>query len=281
MDQLMLVLVLVVPLICALNIKTLEENACVISYLKIKGFVIENFTGSKTLPVSECEALVKHQKKIIHDEFVAVIRDDHEFSGLENCILEKMEKMEYQDLYLLTSVYKGPGFDGILKEQTLKEIKANVTHNTLRFKAACRPSIFDIYFYSLLTSIYNNDLNGRQKYCLRMKVNDEKLLPVFLDANPNNFDTSGIDCSFEFLSVNSKIEMLALSAVQFILGSSTDNAKKYCVQRVIRDENYVDSIIEHLFVREVELNETAEKLLREKFVETMRVTLDNVQKCYF
>lgn len=227
-----------------------EKNVCIAKYLRTKGFEAGSSDGTLS---SKCEAVVNEVKEAtVNESFSHVFDDsseDESTKTLETCIRKGFkDNPGVVDIFLAADFYESNG-----KPLKMVELlQANGTALVIEIIITCRVSqILD----EKEKIIPNEALSVRkwnlsEKYCMRKHVVDNNLLSIAnltLDINPENIDTSNVECNILFPEVAKKF------GAAWLEREGIEDTT--CFLDVFHEENFIDRVLQFEFTRELNLND--------------------------
>lgn len=282
-------LLCIVPLIDGRSIGGRETDTCIADYLKSKGLIGDEFGSTRPLN-SFCEAIVEITKNHVMQSVYLEVASDKDMRQEADCVMESLRKADFGNNLLVIYVYETT--DNV-DAQKMKVAQGKVTSATFESFMTCQASKkFGQVFDSLLEpeSSSEEETDPKEDYCIRKHIIDNKLMNTDrykLKVNPQNLDTSEIDCSVLYQKALQEAED---ELVQALLDNDSSEENKVeskisstdvaCILGKVREGNYIDQMLHFDYIKEFDLDSAGKNELRNQFVDVMSRLAESSAKCF-
>lgn len=278
-----------VPLIDARSIGGRETDTCIADYLKSKGLVGNEFGSARPLNAF-CEAIVEITKNHVMQSVYLEVTGDKDMRNEADCIMESLRKSDFGNNLLVIYVYETS--DNVDAEK-MKIAQAKVTRATFESFMTCQASKkFGQIFDSILEpeSSSGEETDPKEDYCIRKHIIENKLMNTErfkLKVNPQNLDTSSIDCSVLYQKALKDAEDELVQALldndsseENGIESKINSADAICILNKVREGNYIDQMLHFDYIKEFNLDAAGKNELRNQFVDVMSRLAESSAKCF-
>lgn len=282
-------LLCIVPLIDARSIEGRETDTCIADYLKSKGLIGDEFGSTRPLNAF-CEAIVEITKNHVMQSVNLEVVGDKDMRNEADCIMESLRNSDFGNNLLVIYVYETS--DNV-DAQKMKIAQGKVTRATFESFMTCQASKkFGQIFDSILVpeSSSEEETDPKEDYCIRKHIIENKLMNTErykLKVNPQNLDTSSIDCSVLYQKALKDAEDELVQALldndsseENGLKSKIDSADAICILNKVREGNYIDQMLHFDYIKEFNLDTAGKNELRNQFVDVMSRLAESSAKCF-
>lgn len=282
-------LLCIVPLIDARSIEGRETDTCIADYLKSKGLIGDEFGSTRPLNAF-CEAIVEITKNHVMQSVNLEVVGDKDMRNEADCIMESLRNSDFGNNLLVIYVYETS--DNV-DAQKMKIAQGKVTRATFESFMTCQASKkFGQIFDSILEpeSSSEEETDPKEDYCIRKHIIENKLMNTErykLKVNPQNLDTSSIDCSVLYQKALKDAEDELVQALldndsseENGLKSKIDSADAICILNKVREGNYIDQMLHFDYIKEFNLDTAGKNELRNQFVDVMSRLAESSAKCF-
>lgn len=282
-------LLCIVPLIDARSIEGRETDTCIADYLKSKGLIGDEFGSTRPLNAF-CEAIVEITKNHVMQSVNLEVVGDKDMRNEADCIMESLRNSDFGNNLLVIYVYETS--DNV-DAQKMKIAQGKVTRATFESFMTCQASKkFGQIFDSILEpeSSSEEETDPKEDYCIRKHIIENKLMNTErykLKVNPQNLDTSSIDCSVLYQKALKDAEDELVQALldndsseENGLKSKIDSADAICILNKVREGSYIDQMLHFDYIKEFNLDTAGKNELRNQFVDVMSRLAESSAKCF-
>lgn len=278
----------VLPLINAKSTLPRETTTCIADYLKSIGMLSAS-PGLNYEPNQVCISAVQIRRSQNLEKFQSLVLSDEEVSEKSDCIMEKMKKSSLENILLLADV-----LDTLEEEEKLEKTKfmknAFISKYSDTILLCLTGDKFNEAFEALFEkSSSEEESDPKEDYCIRKYVVENNLISaenVSLPINPQNIDTTGIDCNvLNQKALKDTEEKIIKGFTEEFNSDKDDNSIELnpnmiaCVQQLIRQGNYIDKMLQFDYLQEMNLNGQDKEQLRNYFNVVMIKLAQNTVKC--
>lgn len=285
MKQFLVLLFFFVPFVLSRSTNDLETVKCVTDYLKSVDVIPSD---SRVQPDTLCFDLITVTKANMIDRFRLEIMAEQELRAETDCILKGLTKSDLGNklLLLFVSERSEEGVESE-KEGTVKRIEDEMARDTFNQLLKCRDNSLHNEIFDDIFKNETEEIDPQEDYCVRKRIIDNNLLSIDnakLQLNPQNIDTSNIDCDEIYKNALKTAEdELAEGLLKGTQGEGDykfEQSTVTCVLGVIREGNFINSVLQFDYMKELNLNDAQKDQARE-LVGTFMVRLSQgASKCF-
>lgn len=289
MKLLIVSVICLVPLISARSFKGRETDTCITDYLKYSG-VFESKIGNP--PSSLCLAIVEVTKKQILQGIRVELQNDKKMSEEADCVTEDLQESDLGTTLLLLYAYEtAEEIEDLERSEKLRQTEIKVTKSIFDAFVSCQAEKkFGEVFDKLMEpeSSSEEEIDPKEDYCIRKHVIDNKLIDeqLSLPVNPNNVDTTKIDCSSLYQKALKDAEDDLVKALMDEDSSESEqtvtqqNGDIPCLLNIVRNGKFIDRMLQFDYVKELNLNSSKKNEMRKKFIIVMTKLAQSSSKCF-
>lgn len=244
-----------------------------------------------------CSAIVEVTKNNILQGVREELLSDNEMSGEIDCIMKSLRRSDFSNSLLLLYVYETAAeeTDDSARTEKMHQAQIKVTRATFDSFMTCQAEKkFGQLFDDLLNeeSSSEEEIDPKEDFCVRKHIVDHKLIHVGnhnLNLNPKNLDPSTFDCEALYQKALKDAEDELVKALLEENSSEekddSENTKPTsqqvsCILEVIRERNFIDQMLQYDYVKEMKLDETKQRKMRQNFINVMTRLADSASKCF-
>ena len=284
----------IVPLVSAKSIKGRETSTCIADYLKSISLMSADL-GSNNPPSLLCQAIVDVTKIQILQSVRFEIQNDIEMRSEADCIMENLKKSNFgNNLLLIYVIEASEEIDETEKSEKLNLAKTTITQDTFNSFVSCKGrtkfgEMFDSFLEPKTSSEEKTD--PKEDYCIRKRIIENKLITlenVNLQMNPQNIDTSNVDCNIVYQKTFKDAED---DLVKNLLDDDSDSTEEddtikfdptnvACILQTLRQRAYIDHLLQFDYLKDMSLDATKRNQMRNNFIEIMTNVAQSASKCF-
>ena len=272
-----------------------ETTECIVDYLRSVGLLLAS-PGLNYEPSQVCISAIQIRRNQNLENLRTSVLSNDDISGKTDCIMEGMKNLDVENFLLLVNV-----LDTLKEEEKLdkkKSISATFIndYSETTIMLCLAGDKFNEAFDSLFieekkSSSEEEEFDPKEDYCIRKYVVENNLTSVenvSLLVNPQKINTTGIDCNvLNQKALKGAEEKAVKSFIEGFTSDKDDNSvelsptKIACVLKFIREENYIDKMLQFDYLQEMNLNVQEKEQLRNYFsVEMMKLFRFTSRKCF-
>lgn len=255
-----------------------DTKYCVENYLKKLDLIGSEFGNDEGIS-SSCNFMMPIIKKHIYENFREQLEDNDNLKESSECIMRQLKDKDFANVLLALSVYQDADASIIsedLRNETFEKLSKSMQNEIVLATMDCKlegkyEEIFDELIDGSSES-YEDEISPEEEYCMRKYVIDNELMePSYnLNVNPQEIDTSVIDCNELFPAVRQDLEDHMILA--FISDNSGEKNEEIdaCASEVIHSENFIDQLLPFSLLHGLELSDEAKEKEKVKFIQVMK-----------
>ena len=286
----LLLIVCLVPLVSAKPIEG-ETKKCFANYLKNQGIDVQGVESDEAVTAT-CKFIATTTKELSIGQLRERLAADGFLKDIIDCVVDSLQALGIGNLILQQAIYS--------TEDDSEDDEYVATREALQLKVSevsmislSRCTIakglrfeFDKLFDEDNTK-ETQELPPKEDYCVRKQIIDNDLLTADnaeLPLNPNNVDTTDIDCEALFKETVKKSE--DQNVEEILKGNQPEGEENFeliqaraCLLQMIREDDVIANTFQFDYVKELNLNEEDKNLMREDFVKIMTKVIEKSMKC--